>query len=309
MTAGSGIRDRRETPPSGCPQSLEPEAHRRVPRTRHAPPPVPGHLDGWSPVQFSTLIPGLSARRSARPSAPSSPDESPTTDHRSGRARILPITAAAAALVLAGGTAAFAHAQKTVTLDVNGEVDAAEHVRRLGRRPPGGPGRRRRRAGRREPARLAARGHGDRRAARAPGVGQRRRRGDVRLDDRAVRRRGARLARRPRPVRGARRVAVRRRWPAGARARPHAARSGGRRRGRHHARGRRRRRVRRAGPRRARGHARARSTACPWCRAPPAASRSSSTASSCRTSRRRTRSRSRRPRSRTPPATPTRSAR
>ena len=68
-------------------------------------------------MQFSTLIPGLSPRNRT-----SSPDESPTTDHRSGRARILPITAAAAALVLAGGTAAFAHAQKTVTLDVNGEV-------------------------------------------------------------------------------------------------------------------------------------------------------------------------------------------
>ena len=88
---------------------------------RHAPPPVPGHLDGWSPVQFSTLIPGLSARRSPRPSTPSSPDE-PATDHRSGRARILPITAATVALVLVGGSAAFAHAQKTVTLDVNGEV-------------------------------------------------------------------------------------------------------------------------------------------------------------------------------------------
>ncbi|WP_146845930.1 resuscitation-promoting factor [Cellulomonas terrae] len=85
---------------------------------RHVPPPVPGHLDGWSPVQFSTLIPGLSARTRT----PSSPDEPPTTDHRSGRARILPITAAAAALVLAGGSAAFAHAQKTVTLDVNGEI-------------------------------------------------------------------------------------------------------------------------------------------------------------------------------------------
>ena len=89
-----------------------------MPHTRHAPHPVPGHLDGWSPVQFSTLIPGLSARDRAT----SPEDESPTTDHRSGRARILPITAAAAALVLAGGTAAFAHAQKTVTLDVNGEV-------------------------------------------------------------------------------------------------------------------------------------------------------------------------------------------
>ncbi|WP_146927159.1 resuscitation-promoting factor [Cellulomonas xylanilytica] len=89
---------------------------------RHAPLPVPGHLDGWSLVQFSTLIPGLSARRSERPSATSSPDDLPTTGHRSGRARILPITAAAAALVLAGGTATFAHAQKTVTLDVNGDV-------------------------------------------------------------------------------------------------------------------------------------------------------------------------------------------
>lgn len=88
---------------------------------QRAPHPVPGHLDGWSLVQFSTLIPGLSAR-SSRPSAASSPEEPPTTDHRSGRARILPITAAAAALVLAGGSAAFAHAQKTVTLDVNGEV-------------------------------------------------------------------------------------------------------------------------------------------------------------------------------------------
>lgn len=89
-----------------------------MPRMRHVPPPVPGHLDGWSPVQFSTLIPGLSARTRTS----SSPDEPPTTDHRSGRARILPITAAAAALVLAGGSAAFAHAQKTVTLDVNGDV-------------------------------------------------------------------------------------------------------------------------------------------------------------------------------------------
>ena len=165
-----------------------------------------------------------------RPEPARPPDEPPTKDHRSGRARILPITAAAAALVLAGGTAAFAHAQKTVTLDVDGEVDAAEHVRRLGRRPPRRPGRRRRRARRREPER--------RRCARAPrsSCGTRTRSsvnvdgaGDVRLDDRAVRRRGARLARRPRPVRRARRVPVRRRWPPGARARPHAARSGRRR--------------------------------------------------------------------------------
>ncbi|WP_082574239.1 resuscitation-promoting factor [Cellulomonas sp. Root137] len=82
---------------------------------------MPGHLDGWSPVQFSTLIPGLSARSRAT-SEPDTPDELLPTDQRSGRARILPITAAAVALVLAGGSAAFAHAQKSVTLDVDGEV-------------------------------------------------------------------------------------------------------------------------------------------------------------------------------------------
>jgi uncharacterized protein YabE (DUF348 family) len=82
---------------------------------------VPGHLDGWSHVQFSTLIPGLSARSRAT-SELDTPDELSSTDQRSGRTRILPITAAAVALVLAGGTAAFAHAQKSVTLDVDGEI-------------------------------------------------------------------------------------------------------------------------------------------------------------------------------------------
>ncbi len=72
-------------------------------------------------MQFSTLIPGLSARSRAT-SEPDTPDELLPTDQRSGRARILPITAAAVALVLAGGSAAFAHAQKSVTLDVDGEV-------------------------------------------------------------------------------------------------------------------------------------------------------------------------------------------
>jgi uncharacterized protein YabE (DUF348 family) len=82
---------------------------------------VPGHLDRWSLVQFSSLIPGLSARSRAT-SEPDTPGELPTTDHRSGRTRILPITAAAVALVLAGGSAAFAHAQKSVTLDVDGDI-------------------------------------------------------------------------------------------------------------------------------------------------------------------------------------------
>ncbi|MET0788651.1 MAG: ubiquitin-like domain-containing protein [Cellulomonas sp.] len=109
------------TPPSGCPQNLAREVHRRVPHLWRAPHPVPGHPDGWSPVQFSTLIPGPFAR-SRDTSEPDGPDEPRTKDHWSGRARILPISAAAVALVLAGGSAAFAHAQKSVTLDVDGHV-------------------------------------------------------------------------------------------------------------------------------------------------------------------------------------------
>ena len=141
-----------------------------MPLTRHAPHPVPGHLDGWSPVQFSTLIPVCPRDPAPRPS-PTPPDELLPTDQRSGRTRILPITAAAVALVLAGGSAAFAHAQKSVTLDVDGEVTqlstfagsvdglledqgvvvgARDEVSRDGR---------------------AARGRRDRRAPRAPGGG------------------------------------------------------------------------------------------------------------------------------------------
>lgn len=72
-------------------------------------------------MQFSTLIPGPFAR-SRDTSEPDGPDEPRPKDHWSGRARILPISAAAVALVLAGGSAAFAHAQKSVTLDVDGNV-------------------------------------------------------------------------------------------------------------------------------------------------------------------------------------------
>ena len=127
-------------------------AHRRVSHTRHDLPPVPGHLDGWSPVQFSTLNPF------ARPPTPpptttdgTTPGRAPAAKgHRSMRARVLPISAAALALVLAGGTAAFAHAQKTVTLDVDGKVTKVTHVRRLRRRPARRAGRDRRHPRRRE---------------------------------------------------------------------------------------------------------------------------------------------------------------
>jgi uncharacterized protein YabE (DUF348 family) len=83
---------------------------------------VPGHLDGWSHVQFSTLNPfARTAAASDTTDGPAS-DDSPAKGHRSMRSRVLPVSAAALALVLGGGTAAFAHAQKTVTLDVDGKV-------------------------------------------------------------------------------------------------------------------------------------------------------------------------------------------
>ncbi len=77
-------------------------------------------------MQFSTLNPFARASAASETSpdgvASTSPDESSAKGHRSMRSRALPVSAAALALVLAGGTAAFAHAQKTVTLDVDGDV-------------------------------------------------------------------------------------------------------------------------------------------------------------------------------------------
>jgi uncharacterized protein YabE (DUF348 family) len=103
-----------------------------VSRTRHDLHPVPGHLDGWSHVQFSTLNPfargnAASDTSHENPLERTDPDgtasdDTPAKGHRSIRTRILPISAGALVLVLAGGTAAFAHAQKTVTLDVDGNV-------------------------------------------------------------------------------------------------------------------------------------------------------------------------------------------
>lgn len=113
------------------------DVHRAAPHTAGCPhegttAPVPGHLDGWSPVQFSTRTRNPFARsRAASPAdGAGTPTEQATTAdhstaakaHGSGRARIVPVVAAATVLVLAGGTAAFAKAQKSVTLDVDGEV-------------------------------------------------------------------------------------------------------------------------------------------------------------------------------------------
>ncbi|WP_051275051.1 resuscitation-promoting factor [Cellulomonas sp. URHD0024] len=86
---------------------------------------MPGHLDGWSLVQFSTLNPFARANTAPDPSDGTAVDhtaDESAKGHRSMRSRVLPVSAATLALILVGGTAAFAHAQKTVTLDVDGKV-------------------------------------------------------------------------------------------------------------------------------------------------------------------------------------------
>ncbi|MGY4643616.1 transglycosylase family protein [Cellulomonas sp. URHB0016] len=108
-------------------------ARRRVPSRAHLAP-VPGHLDGWSLVPFSNRTRNPFARTRAASLAPGegTPPEqaaqsgmarsSAAKGHGSGRGRVVPVVAAATVLVLAGGTAAFARAQKSVTLDVDGRI-------------------------------------------------------------------------------------------------------------------------------------------------------------------------------------------
>ncbi len=79
---------------------------------RTFPPRVPGPCGGWSLVHFLHLF--------GSPQH-TSDDGSPTAGPGNRRwRRVLPITAGAIALALAGGGAAFAAAHKTVTLDVDG---------------------------------------------------------------------------------------------------------------------------------------------------------------------------------------------
>jgi len=80
---------------------------------------VPGHLDVWSDVQFSTLTPGPSTDSPLAASHAADPK-----DRRWWRrARTVPVVAATVGLVvLGGGGTAYASAHKSVTLDVDGNV-------------------------------------------------------------------------------------------------------------------------------------------------------------------------------------------
>ena len=80
---------------------------------------MPGHLDVWSDVQFSTLTPGPSADSPLAAANAADPK-----DRRWWRrARTLPVLAATVGLVvLGGGGTAYASAHKSVTLDVDGNV-------------------------------------------------------------------------------------------------------------------------------------------------------------------------------------------
>lgn len=80
---------------------------------------MPGHPDVWSDVQFSTHTPGPSV--DAPKSAPHAADPKDRRWWR--RARTLPLVAATVGLVvLGGGGTAYASAHKSVTLDVDGDV-------------------------------------------------------------------------------------------------------------------------------------------------------------------------------------------
>lgn len=80
---------------------------------------MPGHPDVWSDVQFSTHTPGPSV--DAPKSAPHAADPKDRRWWR--RARTLPLVAVTVGLVvLGGGGTAYASAHKSVTLDVDGDV-------------------------------------------------------------------------------------------------------------------------------------------------------------------------------------------
>ncbi len=88
---------------------------------------MPGHDDGWSPVQFSTRLLGPTSRDAAEPGLPdeataATPATGTATAAAPRRRRWLPVTAGAAALVLGAGTAGYAHAHKDVVLDVDGRL-------------------------------------------------------------------------------------------------------------------------------------------------------------------------------------------
>ena len=82
-----------------------------------------GNHDGWSHVPFTTRL-GRLLNRTRATSEPAAPHDTDITeqDGRPGRRLALPALVAAGALVVAGGTAVYANAHKTVTLDVDGQA-------------------------------------------------------------------------------------------------------------------------------------------------------------------------------------------
>lgn len=84
---------------------------------------MPGHLDVWSDVQFSTPTPGPSVDSPLDPSLPATHAADPQDRRWWRRARTVPLVAATVGLVvLGGGGTAYASAHKSVTLDVDGNV-------------------------------------------------------------------------------------------------------------------------------------------------------------------------------------------
>ncbi len=87
---------------------------------------MPGYDDGWSLVQFSTRLTGPTPPAATAAPSDTGPEPGPSATAPGGghvaRRRWPLVAGAAAVLVVAAGTAGYAHAHKTVALDVDGEV-------------------------------------------------------------------------------------------------------------------------------------------------------------------------------------------
>ncbi len=92
----------------------------------YAHPPVTGQPDVWNPMITRTAMHAALTRlhltRSTTPQSTTSDGATPDGATPRRKARLLPVAAAAVALLLVGGTTAVARAHKTVELDVDGKV-------------------------------------------------------------------------------------------------------------------------------------------------------------------------------------------